>query len=164
MPKLTADHVLKVLNSICYRIHTEPESMRAHMCDLSTLLNGSDPKQTSKYSWLEAFIRQAQLNRFTEHCSPSRDSPDLCLVKMQNQNAYNLCFTQDVDQCICRLQSLCAQPIELVAYGKAKLSPDALLDVLSEPQIQKNRWFPLTDSQLECIVTTLKPQQSLVSR
>ncbi|WP_415674749.1 hypothetical protein, partial [Vibrio neptunius] len=46
-----------VLNSICYRIHTEPESIRSHMRDLSTLLNGPDPKQTSKYSWLEAIIR-----------------------------------------------------------------------------------------------------------
>ncbi len=164
MPKLTDDHVLKVLNSICYRIHTEPESIRSHMRDLSMLLNGPDPKQTSKYSWLEAIIRQAQLNRFTEHCSPSCDTPDLCLVKMQNQNAYNLCFTQDVDQCICRLQSLCAQPIELVAYGKAKLSPDALLEVLSEPQIQKNRWFPLSDSQRDGIVKTLKAEQTLTSR
>ncbi|NRB66434.1 MAG: hypothetical protein HRU48_03550, partial [Vibrio sp.] len=96
--------------------------------------------------------------------SPSSGTPDLCLIKMQNQNAYNLCFTQDVDQCICRLQSLCAQPIELVAYGKAKLSPDALLEVLSEPQIQKNRWFPLSDSQRDGIVKTLKQVQTLTSR
>ena len=41
MPKLTDDHVLKVLNSICYRIHTEPESIRSHMRDLSTLLNAT---------------------------------------------------------------------------------------------------------------------------
>ncbi|MER2498980.1 hypothetical protein ABS858_23180 [Vibrio neptunius] len=66
--------------------------------------------------------------------------------------------------CVLNFWSLCAQPIELVAHGKAKLSPDALLEVLSEPQIQKNRWFPLSDSQRDGIVKTLKSEQSLISR
>ncbi|TFH89791.1 hypothetical protein [Vibrio ouci] len=164
MPKPNDSHVLNTLNSICYRIHTEPASMRLHMSELSTLLNAYDPKQTSKYCWLEAFIRQAQLNRFTEQCTQSGDAPVLCLVRIQGKNAFNLCFTHDVDQCICCLRSLCEQPIELVAYGRAKLSPEALLEVLSEPQIQKNRWFSLTDSQLERIVRTLKPQESVIPR
>ncbi|MCG9750201.1 hypothetical protein L1D54_06895 [Vibrio brasiliensis] len=164
MPKPNDSHVLKTLNSICYRIHTEPASMRLHMSELSTLLNVHDPKQTSKYCWLEMFIRQAQLNRFTEHCTQSGGTPVLCLVRIQGKNTYNLCFTHDVDECICCLRSLCEQPIELVAYGRAKLSPEALLEVLSEPQIQKNRWFSLTDSQLERIVRTLKPQESLIPR
>ncbi|TFH89694.1 hypothetical protein [Vibrio ouci] len=164
MPKPNVGQVLKTLNSICYRIHTEPASMRSHMSQLSTLLNAYDPKQTSKYCWLEVSIRQAQLNRFTECCTLCGDVSMLCLVRIQGRNAYNLCFTHDVDECICCLRSLCKTPIELVAYGRAKLSPEALLEVLSEPQIQKNRWFPLTGSQLERIVRTLKPQESLIPR
>ncbi|MCG9785416.1 hypothetical protein L1D52_24210 [Vibrio brasiliensis] len=156
MPKPNDSHVLNTLNSICYRLHTDPASMRLHMSELSTLLNVHDPKQTSKYCWLEMFIRQAQLNRFTEHCTQSGDSPVLCLVKIQGKNAYNLCFTHDVDQCICSLRSLCEQPIELVAYGKAKLSPEALLEVLSEPQIQKCSGLMIPDTKLGGKVSTVK--------
>ncbi|KJY85516.1 hypothetical protein TW84_21575 [Vibrio neptunius] len=34
----------------------------------------------------------------------------------------------------------------------------------SEPHIQNNRWFPLSDSQRDGIVKTLQQQQGLISR
>lgn len=162
MPKPNAGQVLKTLNSICHRIHMEPASMRSHMNELTALLREHDAKETAQYSWLEASIRQAQLNRFTECCTHCGEEYLLCLVKIQGTNSYNLCFTNDVDQCICRLRSLCRKPVELVVYGKAKLIPEALLEVLSDPKIQKNRWFPLTDIQLKRVVKTLKSRESII--
>ncbi|TFH88919.1 hypothetical protein [Vibrio ouci] len=131
------------------------------MAQLSTVLGEFDTQNTPAYCWLEAAIRQSQLNRFTECCAQRSDVSVLCLVKVHGQNAYNLCFTKDVDQCICCLRSLCQKPVELVAYGNARLNPGSLLQILSDPKLQKNRWFPLTDRQRDDVVNALKSQSLL---
>ena len=68
---------------------------------------------------------------------------------MQNQNARPV--TQDVDQCICRL-CLCAQPIELVAHGKAKLA-QMPFEVRLNRRSRRTAGF-IDDSQRDGIVKT----------
>lgn len=165
MPTIpTIHHVLNTLDTICYHAYMEPSSLRSHMAKLSEVLSQLDRRNPAKYRWLEASIKQSQLDRFTECGTQCGQLTQLCLLKVQQANLYNLCFTQDVDQCVCLLQELCSKPIELVAYGRAKLIPDALIHVLSDPHIQKNRWFPLTDEQRKQVVDALRSQDGFQSR
>lgn len=164
MSRPDAAQVLKTLNSICHRIHMEPMAMRSHMNELTALLNAYDPQETADYSWLEVAIRQAQLNLFRHGTIQDGVESSLCLLKLQGKNAYNLCFANDVDQCICQLWSLCKMPIELVACGKANLTPELIFQVLSEPELQKKRWFQLNDIELKRIVRTLNSQESVTQR
>ncbi|MCG9626184.1 hypothetical protein L1D34_15190 [Vibrio mediterranei] len=164
MSRPNAAQVLRTLNSICYRIHMEPMAMRSHMDELTALLNAYDPQETTDYSWLEVAIRQAQLNLFKQESTQDGFDSSLCLLKLQGENAYNLCFANDVDECICQLWSLCKTPVELVACGKANVTPEIIFQVLSEPEIQQKRWFPLNDIEIERIVRTLGSQESVTLR
>ncbi|NOI26115.1 hypothetical protein [Vibrio mediterranei] len=164
MSRPNAAQVLKTLNSICHRIHVEPMAMRSHMNELTALLNAYDPQETTDYSWLEVAIRQAQINLFRQGNTKDGVASSLCLLKLQGKNAYNLCFANDVDQCICRLWSICKTPIELVACGEANVIPEVICQILSKREIQKKCWFPLTDIELKKIVKTLGSYKNLTQR